>query len=242
MAQNFAVYNNTNTLVIDDKFSNLMFDHKGTLTIPQGASANWSYEKQVELKNDNTIVVVRPREENVGAIEMYFADKYHIFGHVPYDFEKNKWNNSQDWHVDYYVFSAKEISAPLHGAGMIVYDEKGNIVFSSDQKYMRVIEYNSFVISGYDDFYRKKINILERGRKLAGTFPAPMYYQEIHHDQDIGANFILLDQFAWSRNNETLNASYSTRIVGQVNMYVPQMFATWQAQNFSYLIVDVTGY
>mgnify|MGYP006888201282 CR=1 FL=1 len=135
------VRNNDNIVTIDDNYRNLVRDGK-SFRVKQYKKCN---SRSEFIPRDNEILAFSaPADELVKFFPLRIQDRYMINIIVPVDATYGDRESSLQVYlgrISFAKYNNRDLTDPEHGAGLIIYNKDGKPIFSSEEQYLRVLQY-----------------------------------------------------------------------------------------------------
>ena len=160
------VRNNDNIVTIDDNYQNLVRDGKSfrvrkykkcnsrTEFIPSNNEVYQYWQDKnhwdvlitfdVDESINEILAFSAPADELVKFFPLRIQDRYMINIIIPFDATYGDAESSLQVYLSrirYHKYNNRDLVAPEHGAGLIVYNKDGKPIFSSEEQYLRVLHY-----------------------------------------------------------------------------------------------------
>lgn len=160
------VRNNDNIVTIDDNYRNLVRDgksfrvrqYKKYNSRPEFVPSNNEIYQYFKDENNWDILITFDVDESINEILAFSApadelvkffplriqDRYMINIIVPFDAIYGDRESSLQVYlgrISFAKYNNRDLTDPEHGAGLIIYNKDGKPIFSSEEQYLRVLQY-----------------------------------------------------------------------------------------------------
>ena len=230
------VYNDNNSLLIDDTYKNLCLTRKLYRSDFSEEKLATGYRYTVKLHEGELMVALSSQSGEFLSFDTSITQESATF----WFYEKKDVGLNFDQippNIQGFVFGIPSITPSSHGIGIECYNERGEVTFSSKYKYMRVLDYISDKcenkqISGkkiamvyLNSFFKERIRV----RKTAGAgWLKRTYYDSMEGFLEGGTYGCHHIQYTESEHYYNINPNLDG---------VPN----WEAGKPQFLIIDVTG-
>lgn len=234
------IYNNHNTLQIDDSHSNLQFKRKISgeqFEKIERANVWYNYRGyRVPINEDEKFIAINSTGQEFISYTTSWDKNYIYFYFRPINGVNDTYANISTSIIGY-VFGEGNKTPSRHMVGFECYNEKGEVVYSSKYKYMKVLDF----ING--DIPEKQISNKKIAMIYLNTHQSYMYSR-----RDGGTDILDTANWTWRAgyikgNKYGINTWQDNMISERNSDYEPCAFdeEDYEAGKPQFLIIDVTG-
>lgn len=139
MANMFEVINDNNHIFIDDNHKNLILTRKLDKTVLIETSSAMGYIYELTLHNKEWCFAVREADNKYIAYSMFYNSTLKKISILFFASDGSITRVSNG--LEIYVFGEPDTTSSNHLIGMELYNNSGEVVFSTKYKYMRVLDF-----------------------------------------------------------------------------------------------------
>lgn len=227
MSVGIEIYNDNNVLQITDKFRNLQFIKKGSAII-NAPQAQYTKYVKVEFDPSTKFVAFRCTNSTTLTLTMNYMNKTG-------EFYSTSFYGENGTEVTWYEFGYPTLLSSSN-SGLQVYNSENELVFSSNAKYMRVIDHRSGTIT-------RDYVAIDPSQQLVtypfGTVPAIMVGTTAQWSLVGTMVNIRIIMLVFSFSDTTVKTEMK-RIVQTPNFPGENLAESFEG-NYNYLVVDVAN-
>ncbi len=222
------VRNDSNKLVVDSLYKNLMLSRKVLISQLPDFNAGGMPVKRLNLNNGEIVVAVSyPKDSSIGIIQYNYSGYCDFYG-VNAEGSYTKLSSVGSNYIAY-VFGVNQRAKG--NVGLQIFNNNGDLIFDSNSKYMRVSYYGRGIEDVPYPDSSKKYAIAQLGIEA---------YADINYKKgDTNGTFIETKRYARLGKD---------KIKADTAVYAESIFLPmyedlhYEEKCFSYMLIDVTGY